>query len=99
MNPTPKSHEQLAALAAHLHTQRAGILQAWRSSVDGDPELTAPTALPRAQFNDHIPRLLDALESRLQMGAPRQGSVAEEQRKEDSSGHGMQRWQQGYNLR
>jgi signal transduction histidine kinase len=99
MNPTQKSREELTTLASHLHERRLAILQAWRAAVDADPELTAPDSLPRGQFVDHIPRLLDALELRLPAASPQEGGALEAQRQEDASGHGMQRWQQGYNLR
>lgn len=99
MTPPQKSQEQLAALATHLHGRRAAILQAWRASVDADSELTAPSSLPRVQFNDHIPQLLDALEEQVRAGAGAGDSTREQQQKEDAAGHGMQRWQQGYNLR
>ena len=91
--------EQLAALASHLSTRRAAILQAWRNSVDGDPELSAPSSLPRTQFNDHIPQQLDAFERRLRVWPRPESAASEEQRKEDAAGHGLQRWQQGYHLR
>ena len=64
MDRTQKADEQLATLASHLTSRRAAILQAWRSSVDKDRELTAPSSLPRTQFNDHIPELLNAFEKR-----------------------------------
>jgi signal transduction histidine kinase len=99
MNSPQNSQEQRAALAAHLHQRRPAILQAWRSAVDEDPELTAPASLPRAQFNDHIPSLLDTLESQITSPPRLDGGPQEEQRQENSAGHGMQRWQQGYNLR
>jgi len=65
MNRTQKANEQLAALASHLSVRREAILQAWREAVNADPELSAPTSLPRTQFNDHIPDLLDAFEKSL----------------------------------
>jgi signal transduction histidine kinase len=99
MNSPQKSQEQRDALAAHLHQRRAAILQAWRAAVDHDPELTAPAALPRAQFNDHIPALLDILEGQITTPPRQDGGPHEEQRQEDAAGHGMQRWLQGYNLR
>ena len=80
-------------------TRRAAILQAWRKSVDNDPELTAPSSLPRTQFNDHIPELLDAFEKRLHVWPRQESAASEEQRKEDAASHGLQRWQQGYHLR
>ena len=99
MNFPEKVHDQLTALAAHLHERRPDLLRAWRASVEADPELTAPSSLPRSQFVDHIPGLLETLENRLQATSRPESHALEAQRKEDSSGHGMQRWQQGYNLR
>ena len=99
MNRTQKAEEQLATLASHLSSRRAAILQCWRTSVDGDLELTAPSSLPRTQFNDHIPELLDAFEKRLHVWPRPESEKAEQQRTEDAAGHGLQRWQQGYRLR
>jgi signal transduction histidine kinase len=90
---------QLAALAAHLASRRGDLLKAWRASVEADPEIHASRTLPRRQFVDHIPAVLDALEERLRSG-PRPESVsARRSRKEDSAVHGLVRWQQGYDLR
>ena len=87
------------ALAAHLSARRPAILQAWRESVQADPELTVVTALPRTQFNDHIPQVLDAFERKLRVWSGQESAAAQEQRREDSASHGLQRWQQGYRLR
>ena len=70
MDRTQKTDEQLAALASHLSTRRVAILQAWRKSVDGDPELTAPSSLPRTQFNDHIPATAGRLRAQVACVAP-----------------------------
>src|SRR4029450_7597467 len=99
MDRTQKADEQLATLASHLTSRRAAILEAWRSSVDKDRELTAPSALPRTQFNDHIPELLNAFEKRLHVWPRPEGSALEQQRKDEAASHGLQRWQQGYRLR
>lgn len=99
MGRMQKADGQLAALASHLATRRPAILQAWRKSVDGDQELTAASSLPRTQFNDHIPELLDAFQSKLHVWPREESAASEEQRKEDAAGHGLQRWQQGYHLR
>lgn len=97
--PAPSLDEQQGMLAAWLAGKRAAILQAWRTRVQLDPELTTASSLPRSQFNDHIPALLDAYERRLRQSSPRESASAEERRREDSAGHGLQRWQQGYHLR
>ncbi len=80
MDRTQKADEQLAILASHLTSRRADILQAWRTSVDADSELTAPSSLPRTQFNDHIPELLNAFENRLHV-LPRSESKASDQQR------------------
>ena len=99
MNRTQKTDEQLAALASHLSLRRAAILQAWREAVNADRELSAPSSLPRTQFNDHIPELLDAFEKSLRICSHQERIATTEEEKEDAAGHGLQRWQQGYHLR
>src|SRR5262249_40580617 len=99
MDRTQKIDDQLAALASHLTARRADLLQAWRKSVEGDPELTAPSSLPRTQFEDHVPELLEAFERKLHAWPRPEGGASEEHRKEKAAGHGLQRWQQGYHLR
>ena len=99
MARTSKSDHQLAALAEHLTSRRDAILLAWRASVNQDQELTAPFSLPRPQFNDHIPQLLDAFEKLLHLWPRSESADAEQQRKYDAASHGLLRWQQGYRLR
>src|SRR5580698_6954707 len=94
-----KTDEQLRALASHLNVRRAAILQAWREAVQADRELSAPSSLPRTQFNDHIPELLDAFEKSLRVWFSQERIVTTEERKQDAAIHGLQRWQQGYRLR
>jgi signal transduction histidine kinase len=86
----------LAALARHLAVRRDAILRNWRRSIEADPELTTPSALPRAQLNDHLPQLLDAFERRLQARDPIDKEVAVEDQKSVAAEHGLHRWQQGY---
>ena len=57
--------ELTAALSAHLASRRPVILEAWRAAADADPAQTTVSALTRAQFNDHIPQLLEAFERKL----------------------------------
>jgi signal transduction histidine kinase len=91
--------EQLGGLADHLAARRPHILQSWRESVKADPEIGTADALPRRQFVDHIPAVLDALERRLRALPRAESTVARRSRKEDSALHGLVRWQQGYDLR
>jgi signal transduction histidine kinase len=99
MDRTQKIDEQLRSLATYLESKRAAVLEAWRKAVQADPELSSPTSLPRTQFNDHIPQLLESFEKRLRTWPNREKSKTKEQRKDDAAGHGLQRWQQGYDLR
>jgi signal transduction histidine kinase len=91
--------EQLGELAAHLGSRRSLVLQAWRAAVDADPEISTSTSLPRRQFIDHIPAVLDAFERRLRASSRPESGAARRARKEDSAVHGLVRWQQGYDLR
>lgn len=96
MDHSPQTAAQLASLVSYLNARRAAILQSWRESVERDPALTTPNSLPRHQFNDHIPTLLDALEQKLRVHAGQYQEVAEVRRQEEAATHGLQRWQQGY---
>lgn len=99
MNRKQQSDDQLVALATYFTSRRSAILNAWRSSVANDRELTAPTSLPSTQFNDHIPNLLEAFEKRLREWPRSENTNSEQQRIKDAANHGLQRWQQGYRLR
>ncbi len=89
----------LTHLAEHLRVRREAILDAWRRAVDSDPQLTAAATLSRAQFVDHVPEVLDTFERRLSAETGAQKHAAAEDQKEGAAAHGLQRWQQGYNLR
>jgi signal transduction histidine kinase len=89
----------LSALATHLVGAREQILGRWQQSVERDPELTSSSSLSRAQFNDHIPQVLDAFARRLQAQDPLEKEVAFEEQKSSAAEHGLQRWQQGYHQR
>jgi len=91
--------EQLSALASYLMARREVILRAWRKAIDRDPEMTTGASLPRAQLDDHIPALLDAFERRLRALTEKEAAALKEEDKGDASAHGLQRWQQGYDLR
>ncbi|MEO7597918.1 MAG: HAMP domain-containing sensor histidine kinase [Opitutus sp.] len=96
---TDKTLEQLTALSAHLATRREAILQAWREAADADPAQTTMSFLTRAQFNDHIPPLLDAFERKLRArpGGAR-AAAADAAKTHQDVQQGLQRWQQGYRL-
>lgn len=88
----------LAGLGDHLIARKPAILKAWRECVDADPKLTASDALPRAQFNDHIPNILDVVATRMRAGLPAAALVDDASDDADAQVHGRQRWQQGYHL-
>jgi signal transduction histidine kinase len=90
---------QACELAAVLLARRDAILAAWRSAGDPSTDRGIASSLSRAQFNDHIPAVLDCLGHTLQ-------SLHLEDNAQDAADqyvrvceHGLQRWQQGYLLR
>jgi signal transduction histidine kinase len=99
MDRTQKIDAQCTALAEHFATRRTAILQAWRTAVAGDPQLATAASLPRTQFYDHIPGVLDAFERKLHAWPVRETASAEEEQKQDAASHGLVRWQQGFPLR
>jgi signal transduction histidine kinase len=90
---------ELSALAAYLAGHREQILRAWQSAVELDPQLTTPSSISRAQFNDHIPQVLDAFERRLQAEDAADKAQAHLDERQGAAEHGLHRWQQGYNQR
>lgn len=94
-----KAQLQLRALAAHLSRQREAILKRWRMAAENAPELTVAASLTRLQFNDHIPGVLAAYGAALQAGTGMASLSAEREEKVHLIEHGLQRWQQGYQLR
>ena len=98
MTRTQIIDEELNAVAAYLRERRPAILDAWRAAANADPQLTTSNSLPRSQFNDHIPDVLDNVERRLQAW-PAEPQRLDAQQKKHAASHGLQRWQQGYRLR
>lgn len=91
--------DQLRILSEHLAFRRDAILAAWSRAAHADPEQPTADALTRAQFNDHIPAVLDAFERRLRAcPGGTAAAVAELDQKEGEVKHGLHRWQQGYRL-
>ena len=97
---TENTLRQLDELSAYLATRHEVILERWREAADADPEQTTVASLTRAQFNDHIPQVLDAFERKLRArpGGSR-AAAADEATKQEDVKHGLHRWQQGYRLR
>jgi signal transduction histidine kinase len=84
------------ALAAHFEAAVPGLLAAWRAMIAADSQLTASNALPRSQLEDHLPGWLTAFAGVLAAvpGEP----VADAAEARNAEAHGLQRWQQGYDL-
>ncbi|HKO00624.1 MAG TPA: HAMP domain-containing sensor histidine kinase, partial [Thermoanaerobaculia bacterium] len=72
---------------------------AWRRAGDVPAERSIASSLSRVQFNDHIPGVLDCLNHTIQEWPLRQDSGAEQNQTQRVCDHGLQRWQQGYQLR
>jgi signal transduction histidine kinase len=94
-----QTRAQLSALAAHLGGQRETILRSWRTATAANAGLTIASSLTRVQFNDHIPGVLDAYALRLRAWPHEESTQAQQHEKEQVTEHGLQRWQQGYQLR
>jgi signal transduction histidine kinase len=92
-------HGDLAALAEHLSDRREAMLLEWQRAVKRDPALTGGGSLPRAQLYDHIPAMFTAFERGLRLAAADPGDAGETAGQELGAAHGLQRWQQGYDLR
>jgi len=90
---------QRAALGAHFRARAPALLEAWRAVIAADPQLTTSDTLPRAQLVDHLPRWLETFAGAL-AAAPGEAAAgrAEVQESKNAEAHGLQRWQQGYDL-
>ncbi|HEY6451211.1 MAG TPA: HAMP domain-containing sensor histidine kinase [Steroidobacteraceae bacterium] len=92
-------HAALHDVAGHLSQHRERILRAWHASLDADPELASFSNLSRAQFNDHIPAVLQGIEDRLRVAGTPEESRAAALESESAAEHGSHRWQQGFDQR
>ena len=97
--PANPAREQLRALASELLERRDAILEAWRAAGEAAAERSIAPSLSRAQFTDHIPAVLDCLAHAIQASLGEQDPLAHQTETETVSEHGLQRWQQGYQLR
>jgi signal transduction histidine kinase len=97
MPPAPIS--EFGRIAAHLRARRGAILTCWRRAVSGDPGVGAATSLARAQFIDHIPRILDAFDRALTARSQQGEAAAEADEIAGAAEHGEHRWLHGYNSR
>ncbi len=99
MDRSPPVNVQLGTLADELDARRDAIMQAWRKAVDRDPDMTTGASLPRSQLNDHLPELLDAYGKKLRAAHRDDAHASTSQALDEAAAHGLQRWQQGYDLR
>jgi signal transduction histidine kinase len=90
--PADPAREQLSALAAEMLERRDAILETWRAAGAAVSEGNIASSLTRAQFNDHVPAVLDFWANTIQELPCRRDS-------DEVCEHGLQRWQQGYQLR
>jgi signal transduction histidine kinase len=89
---------QLDALAGYLGGRRDVILQAWRGAVRRDPTLASGDALPQVDLYDHLPALLRTFERKLRDLGSHARDPEQEAEHASAAAHGLQRWQQGYDL-
>jgi signal transduction histidine kinase len=87
------------ALADYMTSRRAAILDAWRNTIKRDPALNTGNSLPRVQLFDHIPAMLSTFERELRRGPGDAAASTRDAAQESAAAHGLQRWQQGYDLR
>lgn len=86
------------ALGRHFRARASAVVAAWRAAVAADPSLKTGASLPRAQLEDHLPGWLDAFAAVLEQPAGAASTRADVAEKADARAHGLQRWQQGYDL-
>ena len=89
---------ELGALADYLSARREAILQAWRAAVKKDPTLSTSDSLPRVDLFDHIPALLLVFERELRKPRLKATETDKGAGHAPAAAHGLQRWQQGYDL-
>jgi len=94
-----RAREQLRALASELLARRDAILEAWRAAGESAAGRSVASSLSRAQFNDHVPAVLDCLAHTIEAWPDEQTALAGQTQTERVCEHGLQRWQQGYQLR
>src|ERR1700760_4128905 len=90
---------ELAQLADYLSEQHEAILLAWRRAIHTDAQMTSGDALPRSELFDHIPSLLQAFERGIRGATDKSAQRADDEAQDEAAAHGLQRWQQGFDLR
>ena len=95
---TDAIHSARGALGARFRARIGVVMAEWRAAVGADGEVTAGDSLPRGQLEDHLPHWLAAFADVLAASGERMRVDAEVAETRDAETHGMQRWQQGYDL-
>jgi signal transduction histidine kinase len=90
---------ELAQLADYLSEQHEAILLAWRRAIHTDAQMTSGDSLPRSELFDHIPSLLQAFERGIRGATEKSAQRADDEAQDEAAAHGLQRWQQGFDLR
>lgn len=86
------------AIADHFRSRMPALLDAWRAAVVADSRLTSGDALPRGQLEDHLPLWLESFVAVLAAATGPQQQSASAAEEKNAESHGLQRWQQGYDL-
>ncbi|MEO8080589.1 MAG: HAMP domain-containing sensor histidine kinase [Caldimonas sp.] len=87
------------AIAEHVHARSPQILAAWQVAIAGDSRLTTNRALPRGQLLDHLPLWLDDFAEAVGASGLASGAAGATAPARDANQHGLQRWQQGFDVR
>jgi len=90
--------QELKDLASELLQRRDVILHSWRAVSEAALGRNIGSSLSGAQFNDHIPAVLDCLAHTLQSFPDEHARVSGDVETQMVCEHGLQRWQQGYQL-
>lgn len=99
MQTNEQNRVQLTELAGYFGLRRATILSQWQAMTRSDAQLSSAWSLSRSQLHDHIPDILDAFEQQLTAVHLTEVVRASSDRHRGGAGHGLHRWQQGYELR
>ena len=83
-------------LAEYIRARTPALIATWRAAVVADPLLTTGDSLPRGLLEDHLPGWLAAYAEILAVPPGKHVTSAAEA--DAAEAHGLQRWQQGYDL-
>ena len=89
---------QRVALGASFRARIPAVLNAWHQALAADPKLKTGDSLPRSQLDDHLPLWLEAFADLIAASPVATATQPVENAPKDAEAHGLQRWQQGYDL-